>query len=199
MKGSDILKRFLTLTVIATTLMLPFQASASVGKWHHFRKAWLSHRNVLLIKPFRVDPDWNWRRYERQVLHRAYARWQYRVSHPALKPVEHFVRSAPVQTQHYNYGSGGCASGYVHDLILRNFAPSQQSEAFFVARRESDCDPFAKNKNSSASGVYQIVDSTWHYWSYKCGYGGSSVFSASANVGTAACMVDNGGWGPWGG
>lgn len=93
-------------------------------------------------------------------------------------------------------GSGGCASGYVHDLIVRAFG-GQASHALYIARRESNCDPSAKNRNSSASGVFQIVAGTWAYWSVRCGYGGSSVFSATANVSVAACMVRNGGWGPW--
>jgi hypothetical protein len=193
------MKRYIAAALAAVGILWGIQGTAhsSEMSWHHFRTAWLQHRGIHLMIPLRHDPSLTvraWSRYRREVIHRAYARWEYRLAHPQIT-VQIQAPTPPPR----NYGIDGCASGAVHDLIVRDFPPSQLAEAFFIARRESDCDPYAKNRYSSASGVYQIVAGTWAYWSPRCGFGGESPFNANANVGTAACMVRYGGWGPWGG
>jgi soluble lytic murein transglycosylase-like protein len=71
--------------------------------------------------------------------------------------------------------------------------------AMCVAQRESNFDPNAYNPSSGASGVFQFIPSTWAWASEQAGYGGASPFKARANVGTAAWVVANYGWAPWGG
>ena len=71
--------------------------------------------------------------------------------------------------------------------------------ALCVAARESNFNPYARNPHSSAAGVFQWVSGSWGTYSWRYGFGGSSVFNAYANISVAAHAVANGGWGPWGG
>ena len=108
-------------------------------------------------------------------------------------------------------GSGGvgagCASGTVHDLIVKSFSPlgrDQINTALAVATRESNCRPEAYNQievppYGNASGVFQILTpGIWEPWSQRCGKGGTSPFDPKANVAVAACVVADQGWWPWG-
>lgn len=108
-------------------------------------------------------------------------------------------------------GSGhvgaGCASGPVHDLIVKAFSPLGQAQvktALVVATRESNCRPDAYNSTyvapyGNASGVFQILTpGIWVPWSERCGYRGASPFDPKANVAVAACVVRDQGWWPWG-
>jgi soluble lytic murein transglycosylase-like protein len=91
---------------------------------------------------------------------------------------------------------------WVGRLIKKDFRPLGKKNvhmAMCVAKRESNFDPDAYNRNSGASGVFQFIPSSWEYYSEKAGYGGKSPFNARANVGTAAWTVKHVGWGPWGG
>jgi hypothetical protein len=103
--------------------------------------------------------------------------------------------------------SKGCASGTVHDLIVKEFTPlgeDQVQTALAVATRESNCRPNAYNQTEvppygNASGVFQILNpGIWEPWSKRCGYGGADVFDPAANVAVAACTVAEQGWWPWG-
>jgi soluble lytic murein transglycosylase-like protein len=71
--------------------------------------------------------------------------------------------------------------------------------AMCVANRESKFNPKAYNPNSGASGVFQFIPNTWAWASVQAGYAGVSPFKARANIGTAAWVVANYGWSPWGG
>jgi len=72
--------------------------------------------------------------------------------------------------------------------------------AMCVANRESKFNPKAYNPNSGASGVFQFIPNTWAWASKAAGYGDhAKVFRAKVNVGTAAWVVANYGWGAWGG
>ena len=101
----------------------------------------------------------------------------------------------------------GCASGPVHDLIVKSFSPLGQDQvttALAVATRESNCRPEAFNSTEvppygNASGVFQIlVPGIWEPWSQQCGHAGDSAFDPEANVAVAACVVADQGWWPWG-
>ena len=66
---------------------------------------------------------------------------------------------APQRQAFVGGGSGGCTSGYVHDLIVSY--SWIDSQALWIASRESGCDPNAKNPYSSASGIFQLVSGWW--------------------------------------
>ncbi len=77
--------------------------------------------------------------------------------------------------------------------------------ALCIARRESGLYEFAANPSSSASGIFQIVDSTWYAWRF--GYFAdranmldlsTSVFDARANVMIGVWAMNAYGLGPWG-
>ena len=108
-------------------------------------------------------------------------------------------------------GSGGvgagCASGTVHDLIVKDFSPLGQNQvntALAVATRESNCRPDAYNPlevppYGNATGVFQILTpGIWEAWSGQCGYRGADPFDPKSNVAVAACVVATQGWWLWG-
>jgi soluble lytic murein transglycosylase-like protein len=90
----------------------------------------------------------------------------------------------------------------VQRIIVHWFTPMGQIQvrrALCVANRESHFDPNAQNPYSGAAGVYQFMPSVWPNLSRAAGWGGHSVFEATANVATAAWTVSHYGWSPWAG
>lgn len=65
------------------------------------------------------------------------------------------------------------------DLILR------------IAKCESGLNPKAKNPNSTASGVFQFINSTWNH------YCKGDVFNAKDNVTCAVDLIADGGLSHW--
>jgi hypothetical protein len=66
-----------------------------------------------------------------------------------------------------------------------------------VAYCESRYDPLAYNGVLGASGLFQIIPSTWRANSAAAGYGGASVFDPVANANVAAFMFANHQAGQW--
>ena len=85
-------------------------------------------------------------------------------------PVQHYT--APVQEP-----SAPSNSGSVTGEIQAVFGP-YAGQALNVARCESGFNPYAKSPISTASGVFQFLNTTWATTSYA----GESVFNASANI-----------------
>ena len=81
--------------------------------------------------------------------------------------------------------------------VIRTDFGSEADHALQIADRESGCNPTADNAISTASGPFQIVAGTWSYWAARCGHAGASVWDTVVHVAVAACMVADGGWGPW--
>lgn len=69
------------------------------------------------------------------------------------------------------------------------------SELWSVARCETGgtFSPYARNRSSTASGLFQFLDSTWA----NQGIRGFSVYDAVANALGAARIVAREGWGQW--
>ena len=84
-------------------------------------------------------------------------------------------------------------------IFSRIAGPGQVRTALCVADRESNFDPNARNRYSSAAGVFQWIASSWATYSARYGFAGASVFDPYANITVAAHAVADGGWGPWGG
>lgn len=64
-----------------------------------------------------------------------------------------------------------------------------------IAKCESGYNQFAKNKSSSASGIFQFLNKTWA--SKPLAKQGKSVFDAPANVQTAVWLMSLGKWQMW--
>jgi hypothetical protein len=64
-----------------------------------------------------------------------------------------------------------------------------------IAKCESGFNPNAKNRNSSASGLFQFINSTWR--GTPQGRAGISVFDAHANADAAAWKISQGGLSAW--
>jgi len=83
-------------------------------------------------------------------------------------------------------------------LVEAFFAPGDVARAMEVIDCESGGDPNAKNRYSSASGLFQHLGRYWGERSYLAGYSGSDIFDPLANVAVASWLVyDGGGWGHW--
>ncbi|MEN8113691.1 MAG: transglycosylase SLT domain-containing protein [Actinomycetota bacterium] len=76
-------------------------------------------------------------------------------------------------------------------LVEEYFPLDQVDEALAVMTCESEGDPDAKSRRSSASGLFQFLSKTWAHASVEAGFGGASVFSPEANVASAAWLVDD--------
>jgi hypothetical protein len=92
------------------------------------------------------------------------------------------------------------ASGSVQQIILDGFAPlgaAAQAWALRVARCESNFNPYAVNRSSGASGLFQFLPSSWA--GTPQGKAGLSVFDANANARGAAWYYNATGrtGGPW--
>lgn len=199
-----------TLTVAA--LLLPVtRAEALDAAFKDWQQA---HRRPKICARFRPGPaemqrgfpsSYRKRAVKREACLKAWHRKQrreFRAEQARLR-----VNTVPVEPQPFAGGytgmGSGCASGYVHDLIMAQ--PWDDAYALSIASRESGCNPNAYNPTEwggagcHASGVFQILDPcNWPRWSESCGYAGASVFDAATNVAVAACIVGpNGNWGPW--
>ena len=87
----------------------------------------------------------------------------------------------------------------VQDLIIKYSNeygnPAVIPLALEIARCESGFNQFAKNKSSSASGVYQWLSSSWN--NQPASTGGISVFDAEANIKAAVWLIAHGKISPW--
>lgn len=66
-----------------------------------------------------------------------------------------------------------------------------EEKALAIARAESDLNPQARNKTSSAKGVFQFIDSTWNY------YCKGEVLNEDDNINCAVRMLSEGGESHW--
>src|SRR5215472_7595263 len=86
--------------------------------------------------------------------------------------------------------------GAIQAIILDAFAPlgaAAQSWALRVAKCESNYNPYAVNRSSGASGLFQFLPSTWAASPYRA----SSVFDPSANAHAAAWLYQHSGPNQW--
>jgi len=86
--------------------------------------------------------------------------------------------------------------GAIQQIILDAFAPlgaAAQSWALRVAKCESNYNPYAVNRSSGASGLFQFLPSTWAGSPYHA----SSPFDPTANAKAAAWLYQRSGPGQW--
>jgi hypothetical protein len=108
------------------------------------------------------------------------------------------LNGEPGHTQHEVRRTIGCA--VQHWSVSGGLA-----QALCIARRESGLRARAENPTSSASGVYQMLDSTWRSWRFGALAPfarrmelSTNVFHARANVLIGIQAAHRWGWGPWG-
>jgi len=88
------------------------------------------------------------------------------------------------------------STGAIQQIILDAFAPlgsTAQQWALRVAKCESNYNPFAVNRSSGASGLFQFLPSTWAFTPQHT----QSVFDPVANAQAAAWLYQRSGPGQW--
>jgi hypothetical protein len=94
--------------------------------------------------------------------------------------------------------SRGSGVGAWRPLVEAYFRPSDVDRALRVMSCESKGDPYARNRRSGASGLFQHLPKYWAGRADKAGFPGASIFDPEANVAVAAWLVyDFGGWRHW--
>ncbi len=85
----------------------------------------------------------------------------------------------------------------VRAIIINNAQKYALSETLLlaIAKAESGLNPWAKNKNSSASGIFQWINSSWRDICRPLGF--SDVHNPKENVECAAITIKKGGLFHW--
>jgi soluble lytic murein transglycosylase-like protein len=86
--------------------------------------------------------------------------------------------------------------GLIQQIILNAFAPlgsAAQTWALRVAKCESNYNPYAVNRSSGASGLFQFLPSTWAFTPQHA----QSVFDPTANATAAAWLYNRDGPSQW--
>lgn len=93
------------------------------------------------------------------------------------------------------------APSEVIELKIRQEAEAQEVDpnlAVLIAYCESRLDPKAKNPNSTASGIFQFIRSTWNDSLIKIGLPlDTDVFDADLNIKTGVWFLKTSGTKPW--
>jgi hypothetical protein len=206
------MKRLLAVMLAATGILAGTVGTASATPWVTWKANYIQAHNLHIpVVPATEDLTPAVKTLIADVRHREHVIWvKYQAHVDAWRAKMAAARAArAAKVQHvsstpsgsgYSGGYGDCSHGYIHDAIVAKFSPiGSVSHALYVANRESHCNPYAKNRYSSAAGVFQFVSSTWAIMSARAGYGGASVYNGYANVAVAAWTVAHYGWGAWGG
>ncbi len=94
--------------------------------------------------------------------------------------------------------SPGSGVGAWRSLVEAYFRPADVDRALRVMSCESRGDPYARNRRSGASGLFQHLPKYWSGRAANAGFPGASIFNPEANVAVAAWLVyDFGGWRHW--
>ena len=84
-------------------------------------------------------------------------------------------------------------------LIARHFPEAQVHKAMRVMRCESGGNPDAKNRSSTAAGLFQFLKSTWNRVARETGSPAyrDGVYDPVWSVVNAAWLWEHGGWRQW--
>lgn len=82
-------------------------------------------------------------------------------------------------------------------VVAQYFEADQVDTALRVMACESGGNPDAKNKHSSASGLFQHLSKYWPSRAAAAGFPGASVFDPEANIAASAWLQQNHGWYHW--
>lgn len=91
-------------------------------------------------------------------------------------------------------GNGASEVEQWRSLVQGQFPPEQVENALCVIRSESGGNALAKNPNSNARGIFQIMTSVWgpHF-----GFSHEDFYEPGLNTYAAARIWESSGWGPW--
>lgn len=78
-------------------------------------------------------------------------------------------------------------------LVASYFRPEDVARALCLMELESAGDPDARNPESGASGLMQVMP----FWAGHFGYSSSDLFNPWTNLEVAAAIRDKQGWGAW--
>lgn len=78
-------------------------------------------------------------------------------------------------------------------LVAVYFPAEEVDRALRIMGCESNGDPYADNPRSTASGLFQFLDSTWA----RTPYAAASVYDPETNIAAAAWLWSVSGWAPW--
>lgn len=112
---------------------------------------------------------------------------------PTTSPAPPPVTTVPPPQPHAAEAVAGCGGW---DLtIAAYFPPGEQAKACSVMMCESQGNPAARNPRSTASGLWQFLDSTWRATTGRS----DRAFQASPDEQTAAAAAlwRSSGWQPW--
>jgi soluble lytic murein transglycosylase-like protein len=86
---------------------------------------------------------------------------------------------------------------YWRPLVEKHWDPQDVAWAMVIIDCESDGNPYAKNPNSSASGLFQQLARYWDDRARDAGWAGASVFDPEANIAVSAHLFSWGGKSHW--
>jgi hypothetical protein len=82
--------------------------------------------------------------------------------------------------------------------VVALYFPEDRIEwALRIIQCESRGDPNAKNRHSSASGLFQHLARLWPERAARAGFAGTDVFDPYANIAVAAWLLEHGGTSNW--
>jgi len=113
---------------------------------------------------------------------------------PVGDPFEYAAATLPESDAYRGMGPGWEAAEEYRPLIAGQFPWDQVDNALCVVVAESGANPNARNRNSSASGLFQIMASVWadHF-----GFTWEDLYVPELNVYAAARIWEQSGWQPW--
>ena len=85
-------------------------------------------------------------------------------------------------------------------LVAKWWPPGEVSDAMCILKHESGGNPNAKNKHSSAAGLFQFLEGTWDWVAEHTGspsYREGGPYDPVWSIRNAAWLQKHAGWGQW--
>ncbi len=179
----DVFRLALTVTALMLlTLAAAAHTPAELDTWH---ADWTARMDYSVSAALLAEFD------DMQQRHPSY--WQT----PEDRLHEH---AATVARSSSRMGSGGAQVERWRPLVVVYFAATDVETAMCLIAAESGGNPNAKNRRSSAAGLFQFLRNTWNSVPVSVSggsYDSGRVYNPEANVAAAAWLKRRSGWTPW--